>query len=251
MGRLDLEPYQIEAVHNLKNGSILCGGVGSGKSRTALAYYYVQNGVVTVYNGIIKKVDFLPKDEDFNNIEKFNIQNGIPSLVYGINSNSDALTYDEVYDGTIYRSKNSNDSLVWMTMNVPELETSLIYKETIDDVRFNFINHTNYDYNSQYKVGELQVPNDDPYNIWRKVFYLSTPITIATNTWETTTIRPLGQKIFSCQCRDQTNNITWGGISAGIDTTDPNNRYVKLYNGNPSSVTIDFVILEFLASNIK
>ena len=39
-----LRDYQLEAVKKMKNGCILVGGVGSGKSRTALAYYFVHEG---------------------------------------------------------------------------------------------------------------------------------------------------------------------------------------------------------------
>ena len=38
---IELKDYQIDAINTLHNGSILCGPVGSGKSRTALAYYYI------------------------------------------------------------------------------------------------------------------------------------------------------------------------------------------------------------------
>lgn len=39
---LTLFDYQIEAIKQMKNGCILCGGVGSGKSLTALSYYYLK-----------------------------------------------------------------------------------------------------------------------------------------------------------------------------------------------------------------
>ena len=39
---ISLNEYQLEAIEKMKNGCILVGDVGSGKSRTALAYYYLK-----------------------------------------------------------------------------------------------------------------------------------------------------------------------------------------------------------------
>ena len=39
---LKLFDYQLDAISRLNTGSILCGGVGSGKSLTALGYYYLK-----------------------------------------------------------------------------------------------------------------------------------------------------------------------------------------------------------------
>lgn len=39
---MELGPHQINAISKLKNGSILCGAVGTGKSRTALVYFFTK-----------------------------------------------------------------------------------------------------------------------------------------------------------------------------------------------------------------
>lgn len=43
---IELRDYQLDAVQRMRNGCILCGGVGTGKSRTSLAYYYKEQGGV-------------------------------------------------------------------------------------------------------------------------------------------------------------------------------------------------------------
>ena len=44
MSSSPLYDYQRDALKKLHSGCILCGGVGSGKSRTSLAWFYTQNG---------------------------------------------------------------------------------------------------------------------------------------------------------------------------------------------------------------
>ena len=58
-----LYDYQKDAVSRMSNGCILNGGVGSGKSRTALYYYFTKQG------GSVDK-EFIPMNKPN---KKFNI----------------------------------------------------------------------------------------------------------------------------------------------------------------------------------
>lgn len=64
MARIRLFDYQLDAIRRMKNGCILCGGVGSGKSLTAISYYYLQNGgeVESVSGGEYFPMGDPPKD---------------------------------------------------------------------------------------------------------------------------------------------------------------------------------------------
>lgn len=54
---IKLYDHQLEALSRMKNGCILCGGVGSGKSITALSYYYILEGGS---RGFLKGGDYIP-----------------------------------------------------------------------------------------------------------------------------------------------------------------------------------------------
>ena len=41
---IKLRKYQLNALDKMRNGCVLCGDTGSGKSMTAVAYYYLLNG---------------------------------------------------------------------------------------------------------------------------------------------------------------------------------------------------------------
>lgn len=60
MAGISLRDYQLDAIDRMKNGCILVGGVGSGKSRTSLGYYYKEQGGVLGANKYVKMKN--PKD---------------------------------------------------------------------------------------------------------------------------------------------------------------------------------------------
>lgn len=62
MAGINLFDHQKDALTKMKNGCILNGGVGSGKSRTALAYYYINNG------GVIDSENYIFMNDDLKDL---------------------------------------------------------------------------------------------------------------------------------------------------------------------------------------
>ena len=57
---MKLRDYQLDAVKHMKNGCILNGGVGSGKSLTSLSYYYLKN---SGDENFLKGGQYVPMDD--------------------------------------------------------------------------------------------------------------------------------------------------------------------------------------------
>ena len=89
---------QQDAVNKMKNGCILCGGVGSGKSRTGLAYYFLRNGgdLNDIPNSKVKRPLYIittARKRDTNEWEKELLPFGLTAT---IDSWNNILKYENV-----------------------------------------------------------------------------------------------------------------------------------------------------------
>ena len=139
---LELYTYQINAIKNLKTGSILCGGVGSGKSRTALSYFFIKvcKGHVRLYS-----------------IDK---ETGERQLV--LNKFSKAKRPKDLY---IITTAKKRDSLEWEAECAPFIFESSGIKVVVDS--WNNIQKYVDVYNSYFLFDEQRVVG---YGAWTKAF---------------------------------------------------------------------------------
>ena len=70
MAAIELYDYQLDAIEKMHNGCILCGGVGSGKSRTSLAYYFKEQGGCIYTKEYVKKKKKTDMSSSFDVIKR-------------------------------------------------------------------------------------------------------------------------------------------------------------------------------------
>ena len=101
MSGINLYDFQREAVKKMHNGCILCGDVGSGKSRTSLAYYCMQqnrSGNTIVYEKIRQNVEDLYIITTARKRDTFEWDSELANFRMSTNPENDAFNHSVVID---------------------------------------------------------------------------------------------------------------------------------------------------------
>ena len=101
MSGISLYDFQLEAVKKMHNGCILCGDVGSGKSRTSLAYYCLQqnrSGNTIVYGKIPQKIEDLYIITTARKRDTFEWDSELANFRMSTNPENDAFKHSVVID---------------------------------------------------------------------------------------------------------------------------------------------------------
>ena len=101
MSGINLYDFQLEAVKKMHNGCILCGDVGSGKSRTSLAYYCMQqnrSGNTIVYEKIRQTVEDLYIITTARKRDTFEWDSELANFRMSTNPENDAFNHSVVID---------------------------------------------------------------------------------------------------------------------------------------------------------
>ena len=113
MSGINLYDFQLEAVKKMHNGCILCGDVGSGKSRTSLAYYCMQqnrSGNTIVYEKIRQSVEDLYIITTARKRDTFEWDSELDNFRMSTNPENDAFIPSIVIDSwnNIHKYKDVN-----------------------------------------------------------------------------------------------------------------------------------------------